>query len=414
MKTKRSVAKTANPNTLAARLKSACATKSLLPALLLFVLPAVVQAQFTFTTNNGAITITKYTGSGGAVVIPSVTNGFPVTVIAGDKGAFSGSGVTSVAIPNSVTNIGSFAFYNCTKLTSIIIPDSVIYVGQGAFCFCSSLTSAALGNNVASVGFQVFRACNNLTAITVSKLNTNYCSVAGVLFNKSQTVLVAYPPGKSGSYPIPNGVTSIGEEAFETCAGLTGVTIPNSVTSIGEEAFYSTSLADITIPNGVTNISDYLFYNCTRLASVTIGNSVTYLGYDAFSGCSSLAGIYFLGNAPSVAWAVFSDNPTVYYLPGTTGWGPPGTLFDGLPTALWLLPNPMILNFEPNFGVRTNRFGFTISWATNIPVVVEACTNFTSPVWQPVQTNTLTGGSSYFSDPQWTNYPARFYRLRSP
>jgi hypothetical protein len=208
METKCSVAKTANPNTLAARLKSACATKSLL-LLLLLTLPAVVQAQFTFMTNNGAITITKYTGSGGAVVIPSVTNGFPVTVIAGDKGAFSGAGVTSVAIPNSVTNIGAFTFYNCAKLTSIIIPDSVIYVGQGAFCFCSSLTSAALGNNVASVGFQVFRACNNLTAITVSKLNTNYCSVAGVLFNKSQTALVAYPPpAKAAAIQFPTeGVT---------------------------------------------------------------------------------------------------------------------------------------------------------------------------------------------------------------
>jgi hypothetical protein len=64
--------------------------------------------------------------------------------------------------------------------------------------------------------------------------------------------------------------------------------------------------------------------------------------------------------------------------------------------------------------VQTNAFGFIISWATNISVVVEVCTNLASPVWQPVQTNALTGGSSYFSDPQWTNYPGRFYRLRSP
>jgi len=62
--------------------------------------------------------------------------------------------------------------------------------------------------------------------------------------------------------------------------------------------------------------------------------------------------------------------------------------------------------------MQTNRFGFTISWATNISVVVEACTNLAD--WQPVQTNTLTGGTSYFSDPQWTNYPRRYYRLRSP
>jgi hypothetical protein len=74
--------------------------------------------------------------------------------------------------------------------------------------------------------------------------------------------------------------------------------------------------------------------------------------------------------------------------------------------------NP-ILNFEPSIGVRTNRFGFTISWATNIPVVVEAC-SMTNPTWAPLQTNTLTGGTCYFSDPQWTNYPVRCYCLRSP
>jgi hypothetical protein len=89
-------------------------------------------------------------------------------------------------------------------------------------------------------------------------------------------------------------------------------------------------------------------------------------------------------------------------------------MFAGVPTALWFLPNPMILNFEQDFGVQTNGFSFTISWATNAPVVVEACTNLVSPGWQAIQTNTLMAGAAYFSDPQWTNYSARFYRLRSP
>jgi len=118
-----------------------------------------------------------------------------------------------------------------------------------------------------------------------------------------------------------------------------------------------------------------------------------------------------------LGWGVFYDgeqsptNATIYYLPGTTGWGP---TFGGRPTMLWYLPNPLILNYSPAFGVQTNGFSFIISWATNIPVVVEACTNFTNPMWQSIQTNPLTGGWCYFSDPQWTNYPSRFYRLRSP
>jgi hypothetical protein len=95
-------------------------------------------------------------------------------------------------------------------------------------------------------------------------------------------------------------------------------------------------------------------------------------------------------------------------LPGTTGWG---TNFGGIPTALWSLPYPLILN--GNVGVQTNSFAFTVSWATNLSVIVEAATGLANPVWSPLATNTLSGGTFYFSDPQWTNYPSRFYRVRS-
>jgi hypothetical protein len=77
-----------------------------------------------------------------------------------------------------------------------------------------------------------------------------------------------------------------------------------------------------------------------------------------------------------------------------------------------VLPNPAILNFGPGFGVQINGFGFVISWATHNSAVVEATTNLAT--WLPAMTNTLTGGWSYFSDPDWTNHPARFYRVRSP
>jgi hypothetical protein len=104
-------------------------------------------------------------------------------------------------------------------------------------------------------------------------------------------------------------------------------------------------------------------------------------------------------------------NAVVYYLPGTSGWD---TTFAGVPTALWLLPYPMILDFEPGFGAQSSGFAFTISWATNYSVVVEASTNLATPDWQPVQTNALAAGVAYFSDSLWTNYSCRFYRLRSP
>jgi len=142
-----------------------------------------------------------------------------------------------------------------------------------------------------------------------------------------------------------------------------------------------------------------------------IPNSVTSIGVRAFSACQSLTGVYFNGSIPSdLGSSVFfgSHLATVYYLPWTTGWD---STVAGRPTAVW---NPQALTSDGKFGVRANQFGFTISWASDRTVVVEACPGLTNPVWTPVGTNRLTGGSSYFSDPQWANYPTRLYRLRSP
>jgi len=104
------------------------------------------------------------------------------------------------------------------------------------------------------------------------------------------------------------------------------------------------------------------------------------------------------------------NNVIVYYLPGTTGWSDFANN-TGVLTALWL---PQVQTSDASFGVQANQFGFNINWARGQTLVVEACTDLSNPVWTPVATNTLTGGSSYFSDSQWTNYPGRFYRLRSP
>jgi hypothetical protein len=132
-----------------------------------------------------------------------------------------------------------------------------------------------------------------------------------------------------------------------------------------------------------------------------------------FSYCRALTGVYFEGNAPSFGLYVFDHtlNAIIYYLPGKTGWD---ATF-GVPTALWSLPVTLTSSFA---GVWTNQFGFTIT-AGNVPagsnlvVVVEACTDPANSSWSPVGTNTLTNGSSYFSDPTWTNYPIRLYRLHS-
>jgi hypothetical protein len=160
----------------------------------------------------------------------------------------------------------------------------------------------------------------------------------------------------------------------------------------------------------VTDIADYGFLACGNLTSITISRSVTKIGDWAFEECRSLSAVYFLGNAPSLGIFAFDSNDAAvsYYLPGATGWS---TTYGGLPTIPW---NPRVLTTAPNFGVHTNAFGFLITGTSNLVVVVVASADPAAAAWLPLSTNTLTAGSSYFSDPNWTKYPARFYRLRWP
>lgn len=381
-----------------------------------------------------SISITGYVGSVGALAIPDTLDGLPVTSIG--EGAFSVCrGLTNVLIGSDVTDIGMGAFAYCSGLTEVVIPNSVTSIDDAAFDDCGSLTTVTIGSGVTYIGIEAFDGFNQLESITVDTNNPAFCSVDGVLFNRSQTVIVDYPGGRAGDYTIPSTVTNIGFDAFADCAGLTGVIIPDSVTSIGDGAFIEcTSLTTVTIPYGVGNINANTFAGCSSLVTVIIGGTVTgigtqggghvglpngrpvsravtSLGSQVFLSCGNLTDVFFIGNAPTYEDpSVFEgdSNVTVFYLPGTTGWG---ATFDGVPAVLW---NPHVPANDASFGVSTNGFGFNIAGVTNSTVVVEACTNIAKPVWLPVGTNILTGGSSYFSDPSMAIYPCRYYRFRSP
>jgi hypothetical protein len=165
------------------------------------------------------------------------------------------------------------------------------------------------------------------------------------------------------------------------------------------------------IPDGVASIESYAFEDCA-LTNVVIGMTVTNIGAQAFGCCGWLTAVYFAGDAPNADPSAFAtdSSATVYYLPGTAGWG---TTFCGLPTAPWWLPKPLILSHSASWG-GPSGLAFVISWATNGSVVIEACTNLADASWAPLSTNALSGGVCNFHDPEATNYPRRFYRLGSP
>jgi hypothetical protein len=230
------------------------------------------------------------------------------------------------------------------------------------------------------------------------------------------TITITGYTGPAGSVIIPGTidllpVTGVGTRAFQWSSLLKEVTIPNSVSNIAESAFFEcTGLTSLSIGNGVKSIGGAAFEDCRSLAKLTIPSSVNSIGDQAMAGCTNLTGVYFQGNGPSLGTDLFANanHATVYYLPGTIGWG---RTFAGRPTELW---RPQIQLGNSGYGVRTDQSGFNINWANGTTVVVEAATNLAYPTWSPLQTITLTNGSSYFSDPLWTTYPSRFYRLRSP
>jgi hypothetical protein len=250
-----------------------------------------VAGLLTWTTTNGEVTITDCdTLATGELIIPDTIEGKPVTSI-GDEAFFECTSLTSITIPDRVTSIGGAAFFSCASLTSITIGKGVTSIGYEAFYACTSLTSITIGNGVTSIGNGAFSYCSSLTTIEVGAGNLNYTGINGVLFNKEKTVLLTYPAGKTGdNYTIPDGVTSIGDEAFYSCTSLTSITIPDSVTSIGDFAFENcTSLTSIAIPDSVTSIGDYAFYSCTSLTSITFQGAAPTVGIDAFFGMPDAA-----------------------------------------------------------------------------------------------------------------------------
>jgi hypothetical protein len=220
---------------------------------------------FDITQNaQGGITITGYRGTRRQVVIPAAISGIKVTEIS--KDVFSGKGLFSVVIPNSVTAIGSSAFKN-NNLTSVIIPNSVTTIASYAFSN-NYLTSVTIPNSVTTAGSGAF--CNNyLTSVAIPNSLT---TIGSSTFRNNNLTSVT----------IPNSVTTIGQSAFSDNA-LTSVTFGNRVATIGYSAFADNNLKELTnLPASVTTISGGAFAN-NNITTVALPNNNSNLQAGAFA-----------------------------------------------------------------------------------------------------------------------------------
>ena len=281
------------------------------------------------------VTIVAYTGSLTNVVIPSSINinGEYIFVKTISKDAFyDNDTITTVTIPNSVTEIGDSAFYNCSNLTTVTIGENsqLISIGSAAFRYCSSLTSIYIPNSVASIEFYAFKDCSILTICCETSSQPDgwdnywndsnrpviWSSYKGIYGNSDGLSYIAYQDSEGNPYIAIRGYYGLDADVvIPEYIDVNGEKIV--VKKINDRAFYDNdTITTVTIPNSVTSIGNYAFGSCSDLTTVIISENsqLSTIGYFAFYGCSSLTSIYIPSSVTTIGESAFEScsNITIY------------------------------------------------------------------------------------------------------
>ena len=326
---------------------------------------------FTYTIlADESVEISKYNGSDEEVTIPAMIEDRIVTSI-GSAAFNHNETLSGVDIPETVLYIGDHAFSECTSLESVTLPDLLFYLGELVFQGCTQLENITLPSSLIHIGMNPFDRCEKLTEINFSEENNYYTVEDGVLFDKKETILLAYPGGKQDkSYEVPDSVTEIAFAAFSEnnfieeinlpdsvatingnpfcgCLGLKSIhisplnsfyevysdalfdihnreliaylwnsedesyTVPGGTRSVGQESFYKhKELKSINLPKTLISIKDAAFAE-SGLKEIDIPENVTGIGNNAFSSCKELESVIFPSGLSWIGNYAFFECPAL-------------------------------------------------------------------------------------------------------
>ena len=299
------------------------------------------------TEPDGSIAISSYDGEGGEVVVDDSYYGRKVTVI--DEGAFKDCWtITSVVLPDTVTEIREEAFAGCFSLRSVSFGSGLRVIGDSAFKQCSVLSSAALPDSLTTIGAEAFKNCFSLAEVTAGSALTDVAEGAfegtqwlrrhpdGVIYVGSVVYGYEGAVPESGVINIADGTAVINADAFENVPDAAAFSFPDSLINIKGRALDGTAWyaakeygpvfagnvlyafkklllptdTAVTVPEGTTGIADGAFEQCNDryyITSVLLPESLKYIGDNAFEGCSGLSHIIIPDGVTHIGAHAFQD-----------------------------------------------------------------------------------------------------------